>query len=158
MKTYRTLQLIILAFVLTYAITASCTWYFYRKEIFPLFSWQLFSHVSAEKVDFGLRVTHIDDRPLNKPVYFEEAPALFPDAGSIVAYSNIQALGQAIEANRLETVGQLKIQFENRYLSHDQSLTYEIVKRKFIPIDRRKSGDFVSEETLTTLQASGNRS
>lgn len=152
MAAYRRTKWLILGAILFYFTVGNGARYWLGREIYPIFSWELFSYVPNELVDYGLRVTQVDHRVLPKAVYFEAAPELFKDAQSIIAYNNIQALGQMIDAHRSDNAEAAHIKVEQQHLQIAHSLRYEIVRRNSIPLIRWKTGSFSSEVVIANFE------
>lgn len=153
MQAYRRLQWGIAAFVLLYALIGNAVWFRHYREIYPIFSWDLFSYVPNEVADFGLRITRTGDTVLDFPIYFEAATGLVPDAQSIVAYTNIQALGVAIMAGQSVELAAAAHRVESLHLYTLMPVEYEIVRRRYSPLARWREGEFLSEEAIGAFRA-----
>ncbi len=153
MRAYRRTRWFILSAVLLYWLVGNLPRFWSSPEIYPISAWELFSYVPNELVDYGLRVTAVDNKALPEALYFEAATQLFGDAQSIVAYINIQTLGQAIDAGQAEQSESLRIKLEQQYLHVAQPLRYELVRRRSFPLVRWKTGGFSSEEVIAHFEA-----
>lgn len=60
------------------------------NEIFPVFSWSLFTWIPNDFYDYALRIVAIDNENLHPLLYFQEAGHWFPEADSMSAYDSIQ--------------------------------------------------------------------
>lgn len=154
MIAYRRTKWFILGAVLFYFIVGNGARYWLGREIYPIFSWELFSYVPNELVDYGLRVTQVDHKVLPKAVYFEAAPSLFSDAQSIIAYNNIQALGQLLDAHQADNAQAARIKVEQQHLHIAHALSYEIIRRSSIPLVRWKTGSFATEVVIANFETS----
>ena len=134
--------------IVAYIATAVCLrLVFDTKEIFPIFSWSLFSVIpTSPHEDIGVLVTEIDGNPLNPYADFMTAKNLFSQAGSIEAYYVIQRLGKAVLAQDDQTENSSRRLLEGQYVDGFKSnLKYRIVKRRYDPIERWKNGSFQFE-------------
>ncbi|MEM9773443.1 MAG: hypothetical protein AAF902_02605 [Chloroflexota bacterium] len=148
MRYYVFLKKFVPFIVILYFIVGNFTWGVYRLEIFPVFSWELFSLVPNLEVDYGLKVNAINNEALETPAYFQDLSNDFSEAKSITAFFVIQDLGEAIEADDNESVQKLRHQIETTYLSEKNQVEYIIVKRSYYPIKRWRTGAFEMEAEI----------
>ena len=153
MRLYRRMQWGFATLALLYFLVGNGAWLWGNREIYPIFSWDLFSYVPNEVVDFGLRITKTGDTELDPPIYFEAAVDLLPDARSIVAYTNIQALGVAILADRPIELAAAADRVEALHLYPLLPVEYEIVQRRYAPLDRWLTGVVRGEELMGAFRA-----
>ena len=154
MKTYRRTQILFILLIVVYTAVSYTTKRVQGREFFPFFNWSLFTHVPNEKHDYGLRILAIEGEPLETPLYFEEADALFGEAHSIVAYKAIQEYGKAVRVEDEATVAETRPFIESIYLE-SQPVQYELVRRTFLPIIRFQTGEFIKEEMLAQFEVEG---
>jgi len=124
------------------------------NEIFPIYSWSLFSRIPNNVHDFGLRILTVGDVKLNPTLYFQEADQWLPKASSITAYVNIQKLGKAILSEDAARVEDIRRVFEPLYLGGVGSVHYEVVRRSYNPLDRWKHRRFKSVRSLAFFESS----
>lgn len=153
MQVYRRLQWGLATLALLYFLVGNGAWLWGYREIYPIFSWDLFSYVPNDVVDFGLRITKTGDVVLDPPVYFEAATDLIPDAQSIVAYTNIQALGLAILADQPVELAEAAYKVEALHLANLLPVDYEIVRRRYAPLERWRMGALQNEEVIGAFRA-----
>lgn len=116
---------------------------FYHRELFPVFSWSLFSTVEETKAEFAVLVTHLDGQALEPPLEFMESKAVFRGAGSIRAYYTIQKFGAAALRRRSEEAQRLRHVFESTYLGHEgRPVEYRLIFRRFDAIERWQGGGY----------------
>lgn len=151
-RSYRRLKYSILLFAVAYALVGSATWHWFRYEIFPIFSWDLFSYVPYELIDYGVKITRVGDSTPEPSLYYEAAGSFFPDAQSITAYTNIQVLGHAVEWGTDADVQRARQQFEHLHLNNIAPVHYEVWKRRSRPLLRWQTGTFLSEDQLASFQ------
>lgn len=152
MRYYKFLQICIVLFAICYAAIGFGTWHWYRFEIFPFFAWELFSGVPGEIVDFGVKITHINGQTLIPPRYFEFTDTWFDDARSVNAQVNIQGLGVAVAAQNDAEIQRRRTQFEELHLKNHANVHYELYRRRYYPLDRWHTGQFLNEELLASFQ------
>lgn len=155
MKRYHSFQLVMFFLLALYFIVGSVSWFVFRVEYYPIFSWDLFSRVPNTVTDYGLLITAVDQAPLDQQLYFEEASMLFADTNSIIASNMIQGIGYNTTVGNKADAEALRIQFESLYFEAYQSVTYEIVQRTYTPIERYQNSLFISEESLQTAEYRG---
>jgi hypothetical protein len=122
-------------------------------ELFPMYSWELYSYVPArERIDFGLLITGINGEPLPEPVYFEKAEGLLSDAHSIVALSSIHEFAVAILREDELEVTRIRDYIESLYFSEFESVSYQIVRRKADLLDLWEGADYDEETVIATFE------
>lgn len=118
---------------------------FLGREIFPLFSWSLYSGAPRVESQYTARLLEVDGRPLTPPVDlmatpgFHRGPDYWRDAGVLDGF------GAALEARDRERVAAFRCLVESNILLGD-GIRYEIVKRTYDPLARRTTGAF--EESI----------
>jgi hypothetical protein len=145
----------ILAFLLVYglivahAVFLQLTEHRTSEEIFPFFKWDLFSRVpNSDQEDYGIRFVEVDGRPVDPPVYFEEADELISTSRSPDAQSTIRNIGRAVEHDQPVVLAENRALFEGRQLQGLDSATYEVVKRRYDLIERIDCVDCFEDETV----------
>ena len=103
---------------------------------------------NAEQEDYGIRFVEVDGRPVDPPVYFEEADELISTSHSPVAQSTIRNIGRAVEQDRPGVLAENRALFEGRHLQELDSATYEVVKRRYDLIERVDCIDCFEDETV----------
>jgi len=146
------LQLGFISFALIYAFVGNVSWIVQQTEYFPFYSWDLFSYVPSHTSEFAIRLTAINDRPLDPPLYFNEATAYIPAAQNIEAFALIQRFGNAVYTSSGD-VEPLRAQFEALYLQPLQPVNYELVIRVYDAIDHAQSGAVEEVIPLHSYQA-----
>lgn len=150
MQYYTFLKRFIAIIVILYFVIGNFTWNRYQIEIFPIYSWDLFSYIPNLSVDYALKINAIDQAYLDPPAYFQEMPNEFSEANSIVAYHVIQSLGRAIESNDEESIKSLRHQIESTYFSNHFHVEYEVRKRSFFAGERWRNNRFEENIRLVT--------
>jgi hypothetical protein len=133
------------AFLAFYAIAGFLTHtQFLGHEIFPLFSWSLYSGAASNESMYTARLLEVERRSLVPPMdvmetpAFHRAPDYWRDAGVLNAF------GEALEAGDRARAAAFRCLVESNVLLGD-SIRYEMVKRTYDPLARRATGSF--EET-----------
>ncbi len=149
MRSYLRLKMFLAAFtsmifIMGYATLARAPSY----EIFPFYSWVMFALTPQEEEDYAVKISVVEGVPLDVPVVFQEAGELVHSAESIAVYQRIQRMGKAWEKG--DTGCGDRAIFEREYFR--KRVSYDLVKRRFDPIERWKSGRF-EETRLMTAEA-----
>ncbi|MBJ93724.1 MAG: hypothetical protein CMP23_04530 [Rickettsiales bacterium] len=143
MKRYRQLKLLLLAFFCAYILAACCIKKFKEgNEIFPIFTWSLFSSIPArESQSYAVQIVEVDGRSFDPPLDFMMAKELLSGAGDINAHYLILRLGKAIDQDGQSEARELRRLFESNYLdgSHAQ-LKYQVIVNRFNPVEKWKTG------------------
>jgi hypothetical protein len=149
-KKYYHLQIFIASFLAFYVTLGIFARIVLRSqgELFPIYTWALFSRVPNEQREFALRIRAVGCKVLESPLYFQDAGQWFRQAESISAYVSIQKLGSAVLANDIVEIDKVRRLLESVYLRGPEGVRYEVVERKFNPMDRWKYGTFRSEKSL----------
>ncbi len=111
------------------------------REIFPVFSWALYSDAPRLEVQYTVRLLEVDGRALGNGrdlmsmPGFHRSPDYWSDAGVV------QNLGAALDEGDEERARALRRLVEANVLP-GQRVRYELVKRTFDPLERRASGAF----------------
>ncbi len=146
MKQYQKSQGIILLIALAYASIGLTSWATKSPEIFPFFSWDLFSSVPQPVAsNYGLRIHEVDGQILHEPIYFEHADRFFRNAKSIEAFTLIQNLGHAISTRNTTEAETIRQMLEMTHLQDASTLSYEVVFRRFDVIERWQGKPFLEE-------------
>lgn len=125
------------------------------EEHYPVFKWELFSKVPDRKeIDYGFRITAVDDRVLLVPRYFEQAGEFFSMTKSPDATHLARSLGMAIDRGWESRAEDVRDRFEARFFAgHD--VTYEVVERRYDTIERVECRCYESERVLATYTYDG---
>lgn len=153
MNKHRKLKAFIATVFISYAcsgaiLAISSTLIKSANEIFPVFSWSLFTFIPNDFHDYALRIIAIDNENLNPTLYFQDAGHWFPETDSMSAYDSIQKLGTAVSAKDVKRIEEVRQFLEPIYLGEVKSVSYEIVERSFDPLDRWKYGKFNTVRSL----------
>jgi hypothetical protein len=152
-KTYRALKRWIAAVIIGYFLLGTTTNLTIHREIFPIFSWDLFSSIPAPQgSDYGIKILAVDGVALNPPVYFEKADTIFAKAHSIDAYSSIALLGGAVAANDQAAIDAQRAVFEPVFLSDRKNVRYVVVQRTYDLLERWQSNTFIQETELRAFE------
>lgn len=120
------------------------------REIFPVFSWALYSEAPAVEVQYAARLLEIDGRVLSPPVEllttraFHAGPDYWLDAGTVAAF------GRALDEGDTARAGPLRDLVEGNVLP-GRKTRYEMVRRVYDPLARRATGSY-SESSLGIFQ------
>ena len=103
-------------------------------EVFPFFTWSLFSRAPSRQSEFAIEVVALDGQQYDPPVdimKLAEPLALFGE-DSILIHKSTQALAKAKTDER-------RLAFERSYLS-GHNVSYRLVRYNFDAMDRWKTG------------------
>lgn len=117
-------------------------------EIFPVFTWSLFSRVPNHVQDFAIRIHSIDNIKLRKPTYLESLHDTFPHADAGNSRQIVDRLGHALTGDRTAEIAQLTRQLEEVLFHQHDSVEYEVVQRSYMPANRWRDGPFHDEITI----------
>lgn len=135
---------------LTLAIVGRFT--FPEKEIFPFFAWNLFDRVPNQQSDYVVQILAVGEQPLAVPVAFSDASEWFEDTESITAYHSLQKLGKAARNGRDEELLERREVFEATFLAGAGPVDYELVRRRYRPLERWRDGTFLSSEPMARFR------
>ena len=156
MKKYLSCKNLIIIFFISYsAIAAYGNVYSPRKEIFPVFSWSLFSYVSDNSKQIELEITEIDHVALDEPTYFYELSREFHAARKrdVTLAKLLQRIAVARRNGDSEATESLRRVLERTYLSDHRQVGYRIVLTRFHPIERWRDGTIRSKHVLGQFEA-----
>lgn len=130
--------------------------YAFHREVFPVFSWSLFSTVAERETDFAIQVLGIDGEALEPPVDFMTSKDMFAGAGDIRAYYTIQNLGIASLRRRGDDIQRIRATFEQTYLGMPgSSVEYAVLMRVFDPVERWQEGRIESWRPVARYRVDG---
>ncbi|HEX8520773.1 MAG TPA: hypothetical protein VF669_00870 [Tepidisphaeraceae bacterium] len=124
-----------------------------REEVFPFAAWSLYSKVPNECQDYSLRVIAVRGHTLAQPVFFEDSTNLFPTAAqNDGARMCIQRLGSAMDRHDDNAADKERREFEFIHLGGAGNVVYELVHRRYDPIQRMNTRTFLEVRSLATFQ------
>ncbi len=121
-----------------------------RHEIFPVFSWFLFSITPNPDTKFALRLHEVAGKGLEQPRYYEKAEGIVNEPRSIKVYQMVQKLGKAEERDDRAEITRIRFMLEKNYVL--TPCRYDLLAVTYDPVKRWKTG-LMQEETVTTYQA-----
>ncbi|MBI2902472.1 MAG: hypothetical protein HYY12_02645 [Candidatus Methylomirabilis oxyfera] len=129
----------------------------HEREIFPIFSWSLYSTVPREAAEYGVRIFEVGGETLNPPLFFEDARAFFPYVNQAQLFMTVQSLGRALESDNTEAIKTYRRLLERHHLRGRGVIHYEIVRRRFNTLTRWVTGEFRTLRTVGTFSTEGQR-
>lgn len=129
MKIYRRCQIIILAFFCLSIVVGITGTFTSRREIFPLFSWFLFSLVPGKSTGYDILIKEVQGRPVTPALPYRQATQFFSSGHSVVIYRAIQELGKAVKENDEDAVKVLRTSIEKFF--YMKPVQYDLVKIHF---------------------------
>jgi hypothetical protein len=122
------------------------------REVFPVYSWFLFSLVPQHQTRYALLLREVRGESLDQPRYYEEADGLVPAPHSVIMYELVQQFGGAVESHQNEQAQRLQKLLESNFLP--PATRYDLVKTTFDPLTRWKTGQ-QQVEHLNTFATPG---
>ena len=116
MKRYQWLKLGGLGFLVALVLIGYAAIPLPGNEIFPFYSWTMFSLTPTMGDQFVVAIVHIHGDDLATPLDFQQAGGLVTNSQSIVAYRDIQNMGRALLAHDTEALDSIRHLFERNYL------------------------------------------
>ena len=110
------------------------------RELFPFFTWSLFSWVPETRQLYVVEITRLGDQTFDPPIAMEDVPR-FADRATL-AYKAIQALGRAGGTDPAR-----RATFEGRYL-RGEDVAYRLLRVRFAPLERWQTGRTISSEVI----------
>ena len=114
------------------------------RELFPFFTWSLFSRVSDARTEYRILVLSIDDQIFDEPVDMRAIDAMpsFSDSRAL-GYKALQNLGRALRLKQAGVDNQRR-RFEDRYFGrHD--VDYIVMHHLYNPLRRWHEGSDTDE-------------
>jgi hypothetical protein len=136
------------------AVTIKAT-FRHEREVFPLFSWSLYSTVPREEADYGVRVLTVGGQALDPPLFFEDARSFFPYVNQSQLMMTVQLLGRALDSGNAEAVKRYRRLVERHHLRGRGVVHYEIVRRAFNTLARWATGKFRVVRSVGTFSMEG---
>lgn len=135
------MRIFVISFLILYFILGKSTDYFRTGEIFPIYSWQLFSFVPQKTItEFAIEIQELQGKKLETPQLFQNMRSIIPGASLFTAYRTIQNLGRAQTRNNSIKTEKLKKQFEDLYLKLPAK--YDLIQITFDPLERWENGTY----------------
>lgn len=121
------------------------------SELYPIFSWDLFSAVPNSQKRFTIRFKRIGDEYYNPPLYAHEANTIFAERGTAgTEYTlPLQSLGYSIMQK--DTLSIEAAETLLRPLFKEQPHTYDILYVTYDPVTFWREGTFTKEELIHSV-------
>ena len=117
-------------------------------ELFPFFTWSLFSRNQNIRIDFIVEITNIDGKPVEPPRNILDAKDFL---GYIHSPSIVFKAAQKFGRARGHTPS-LKAAFESRFMG-GHKVSYQIVRLEYHPVERWRTGGVVSRRIIGKYQS-----
>ena len=125
-----------------------------RDQLFPASSWALFATVPQQVTDYGVRVLELRGERLAEPSFQDGVRDRLPDLASLDAYRLIQQLGRALGEDDRDGAARARRALEGIYLKGAEPFRYEIVRRRYDPLERWHGGTVRAAEALGQFDSS----
>ena len=154
MDEYRRIKILIISILIAYSIVGIILQLFVsgRNEIFPVFSWALFSRVPNKIIEYNIVITSVDGQPLHTVLTYNKASEWFTKSNSINAYYVIQTLGRAVYSGDANQVKEVRKYFEPLYLGDVNTVEYELIKLTIDPLKLKKYGLVENIQNLASFE------
>ncbi|MEM7041538.1 MAG: hypothetical protein AAF543_01880 [Pseudomonadota bacterium] len=109
------------------------------KELFPFFTWSLFSRTTDRRTEYHLTIHAIDERSFDPPVDMRKIDVIpqFGDSRSL-GYKALQNLGDALDDGHADSEV-MRERFAARFFGrHD--VDYQISRHRYNPLKRWREG------------------
>lgn len=120
-------------------------------EVFPFFCWFLFPVAPNQVERYALLVEELAGRPVDPPRSFQKMH-LVAEPHAMDAWTSVQALGRAVEAQDEARIRMLRTRIEMNFLPPPSRVV--LVKRRFDPLVRYKTGRIDAETRLAVFTSS----
>ncbi len=117
------------------------------QEVYPFASWSLFTWVPNEVNDHSVRLISLNGRSLDPPLFFEDSREYFRGAPLSPARGLMLHLGREMQRGSADAPD-LRRRFERLYLNGQGAVEYEVVARRYDPLERWRAGRFRGIEPL----------
>lgn len=123
-------------------------------ELFPFFSWSLFSTSSDHRTDVTLRVRSVDGRPLAEPTLFYHLKDTFAAARDKDPrlMKLLDRLAVAIRSADTRTADHLREVVELTFMREVAAIDYDLVLVSYNPIERLRSGAIDSVQVVASFK------
>lgn len=125
---------------------------FFGDQVYPIFSWSLFTFIPHEEAeDYAVRILSIDDRAFSGQVLGEEPIVVARDVPRVVSRRMSIRLGEAVtSADGARTDAALTTLLDRHFVLPD-SARLVLVHRRYDRIKRWSRGEFISTSVVDTL-------
>ncbi|MGF1511185.1 MAG: hypothetical protein ACFB9M_16960 [Myxococcota bacterium] len=120
-------------------------------EVFPFFCWFLFPITPSVEDRYALEILTLGGRSVHPPALFQDLD-LVEDPFAMDAWTSIQALGRAFERGDMGAVHTLQRRLQMNFLPAPSQ--YRLVRLRFDPLERFRTGRIQQRKALWTVTAS----
>jgi predicted DCC family thiol-disulfide oxidoreductase YuxK len=136
-----TFNLFIIGFIFLYFMVGTITGFLGVKEIFPFFSWSLFSRVPNKTTsEYAVIVSTYNGMTVFPPRLFQEAKEIIHESESIIARRLIQDFGKAYQNMEIREADELRKLFEANFIKSPAK--YRLIRMIHNPVERWKTGRY----------------
>jgi hypothetical protein len=147
MRLYRITKLWLSTFLAVYFVIGLITEVYPGREVFPFFSWFLFTLAPQAGERYALILHEVNGTVVDPPRIYQDADGLVPNVQSDKMAELIQRLGAAIEQGETGQERQFRQLLEANYLF--PNTRYDIVRIDFDPVVRWKTGRYTIKPLKT---------
>jgi hypothetical protein len=139
MREYRRIRNGVAMFLAAYFLGGLLTLLLPQMEVFPVYSWFLFSLVPQSGPQYGLLLTQVDGREVDPPLLYQEAEGWVDLPHSPTVFKLTQQLGAAVEHGGADAKRCREL-LEHNWLP--PKTRYELVRINGDPIARMRHGEY----------------
>ena len=139
MREYRRIRNGVALFLAAYFVGGLLTLLLPQREVFPVYSWFLFSLVPQSGPQYGLLLKEVDGQELGPPVLYQDAEGWIETPHSETVFKLVQQLGEALEHQDV-AVKKYRELLDHEWLP--PRTRYELVTINTDPIKRWKRGEY----------------
>jgi hypothetical protein len=148
MRLYRITKLWLSSFLAVYFVVGLLTEIYPGREVFPFFSWFLFTLAPQAGEQYALVLREVNGTMIDPPRLYQETDDLVPNVQSDKMAELIQRLGAAIEQGETAKERQFRELLEANYLF--PNTRYDIMRIDFDPLVRWRTGRYTIKPLKTS--------
>lgn len=124
---------------------------FVRDDIYPIFSWNLFSYIPNDQYKFSLRVLSYGTDKYTPPKRFDEMATIFEKIHQPPTeyVRDIDQMGYALQGKDTDKIARIKTRLDTMF--YKTPATYEITKVRYNPVEFWRTRSYISEVVLITF-------
>ncbi|MEK7627917.1 MAG: hypothetical protein AAB421_00655 [Patescibacteria group bacterium] len=142
---------VIFSFLAMYFVLGFMTSFAQKGEVYPFFSWSLFSYTPNKGEAFTMEITAVGGKVQNPPIAFNETRPLFEKISqSPTQYTPIiRDLGIALAHNKTSAIDLLSKKLSLLFPSG--RFSYDILRIEYDPVEYWRSKTYTTHEVLGTF-------
>ena len=148
---YRTQKFLLLAAFTAYFFIGMFSQTIPGGEVYPFFSWSLFSTIPNERAVYTMEINRIGDIVYNPPLPFSETKFLFDTIHQApTEYTTfISKLGLALDKDDEQNIDLYRAKLERIF--PETAYSYTVFRVEYNPVEHWKSGTYTLQRALGTF-------